>query len=163
MGASFVKISGSAHPAYAREELGGSAVWPRLHPDARPLAVPILAEGQSGSSSWLSTKEERMREVYQSIPDQIVSQLEKGVRPWHEPRNAGHTTGRVCLPLRHNGICPQPKLATQEDVQTEPLPSSPPAYQIARAVSHRQGDNIGLLEAQEHMGRSVQTSAERPP
>ena len=43
-------------------------------------------------------------DVYQKITDQIVSALEKGVRPWHQPWNAGHMEGRVALPLRHNGV-----------------------------------------------------------
>jgi N-terminal domain of anti-restriction factor ArdC len=44
------------------------------------------------------------RDVYQSITDQIVSELEKGVRPWQKPWNASHMDGRVVLPLRHNGV-----------------------------------------------------------
>ena len=44
------------------------------------------------------------RDIYQSITDQIVADLEKGVRPWHQPWSAGHMDGRVVLPLRHNGI-----------------------------------------------------------
>jgi antirestriction protein ArdC len=44
------------------------------------------------------------RDVYQSITDQIVSELEKGVRPWLQPWSAGNMDGRVVLPLRHNGI-----------------------------------------------------------
>ena len=45
-----------------------------------------------------------MRDIYQNITDQIVSALENGVRPWHQPWNAGHMEGRVALPLRHNGV-----------------------------------------------------------
>jgi antirestriction protein ArdC len=44
------------------------------------------------------------KDVYQTITDQIVAELEKGVRPWHQPWNAGHLQDRVVLPLRHNGI-----------------------------------------------------------
>ena len=44
------------------------------------------------------------RDIYQSITDRIVGDLEKGVRPWHQPWNAAHTEGRVILPLRHNGV-----------------------------------------------------------
>jgi antirestriction protein ArdC len=43
-------------------------------------------------------------DVYEKITSQIVSELEKGVRPWHQPWNAGHMEGRVALPLRHNGV-----------------------------------------------------------
>src|ERR1700730_16633580 len=39
-------------------------------------------------------------DIYQKITDQIVSEVEKGVRPWH----AAHMEGRVALPLRHNGV-----------------------------------------------------------
>jgi antirestriction protein ArdC len=44
------------------------------------------------------------RDVYQTITDQIVRQLEAGVRPWHQPWSASHMEGRVALPLRHGGI-----------------------------------------------------------
>ena len=44
------------------------------------------------------------RDIYQEITDQIVSALETGVRPWHQPWNAAHMEGRVALPLRHNGV-----------------------------------------------------------
>jgi antirestriction protein ArdC len=45
-----------------------------------------------------------MRDIYQAITDQIVSALENGVRPWHQPWSATHMEGRVALPLRHNGV-----------------------------------------------------------
>jgi antirestriction protein ArdC len=45
-----------------------------------------------------------MKNVYEAITEQIISELEKGVRPWHQPWNAGHMEGRVALPLRHNGV-----------------------------------------------------------
>ena len=43
-------------------------------------------------------------DVYQRITDQIVSDLEKGVRPWFKPWNAEHADGRITRPLRGNGI-----------------------------------------------------------
>jgi antirestriction protein ArdC len=43
-------------------------------------------------------------DVYQRITDQIVSDLEKGVRPWFKPWNAEHAAGRITRPLRANGI-----------------------------------------------------------
>jgi antirestriction protein ArdC len=43
-------------------------------------------------------------DIYQSITDQIVAELENGVRPWHQPWSAGHMEGCVALPLRQNGI-----------------------------------------------------------
>jgi antirestriction protein ArdC len=44
------------------------------------------------------------RDIYQSITDQIVSELEQGVRPWQKPWSATHMDGRVVLPRRHNGV-----------------------------------------------------------
>lgn len=44
------------------------------------------------------------RDVYQTITDRIVGQLESGVRPWHQPWSASHMEGRVTLPLRHGGV-----------------------------------------------------------
>lgn len=43
-------------------------------------------------------------DIYQRVTDQIVADLEKGVRPWHKPWNAGHAAGRITRPLRANGI-----------------------------------------------------------
>jgi antirestriction protein ArdC len=44
------------------------------------------------------------KDVYSKITDQIVSELEKGVRPWLKPWNAEHAEGRITRPLRANGI-----------------------------------------------------------
>ncbi|MGY3582605.1 antirestriction protein ArdC [Bradyrhizobium sp. USDA 4341] len=43
-------------------------------------------------------------DLYQKITNQIVAELEKGVRPWCKPWNAEHTAGRITRPLRANGI-----------------------------------------------------------
>jgi antirestriction protein ArdC len=43
------------------------------------------------------------KDLYRTITEQIVEQLEQGVRPWQKPWSAGHLDGRVSLPLRHNG------------------------------------------------------------
>jgi antirestriction protein ArdC len=43
------------------------------------------------------------QDVYTRITNQIVEQLEKGVRPWVKPWNAEHAAGRISRPLRHNG------------------------------------------------------------
>ena len=43
-------------------------------------------------------------DVYQKITDQIVRELEQGVRPWLKPWNAEHAAGRITRPLRGNGI-----------------------------------------------------------
>jgi len=42
-------------------------------------------------------------DVYTRVTDRIIADLEKGVRPWLKPWNAGNTEGRITLPLRHNG------------------------------------------------------------
>jgi len=46
-------------------------------------------------------------DVYQKITDQIVSSLEKGVRPWHQPWIAANGEGRIVRPLRGNGVAYQ--------------------------------------------------------
>ena len=43
-------------------------------------------------------------DVYERITNQIVAELEKGVRPWLKPWNAEHSAGRITRPLRGNGI-----------------------------------------------------------
>jgi antirestriction protein ArdC len=43
-------------------------------------------------------------DIYQKITDQIVRELEKGVRPWLKPWNADHAARRITRPLRGNGI-----------------------------------------------------------
>ena len=43
------------------------------------------------------------QDVYTRITNQVVSHLEKGVRPWVRPWNAEHAAGRITRPLRHNG------------------------------------------------------------
>jgi antirestriction protein ArdC len=44
------------------------------------------------------------KDIYQSITDRIIRDLEQGVRPWHQPWSAAHMEGRILLPLRHNGV-----------------------------------------------------------
>ena len=44
------------------------------------------------------------QDVYARITDKIIADLEKGVRTWMKPWNAGNTAGRITRPLRHNGI-----------------------------------------------------------
>lgn len=43
-------------------------------------------------------------DVYERITGQIVSELEKGVRPWFKPWKSEHAAGRITRPLRGNGI-----------------------------------------------------------
>jgi len=68
-----------------------------MHADhfcARPRRSPGLADGQGCSSSWTQKSKEAnlskytnttRRDVYQSVTDQIIEELEKGVRPWLKP------------------------------------------------------------------------------
>lgn len=43
------------------------------------------------------------QDVYTRITDKIIADLEKGVRPWLKPWDAGNTAGKITRPLRHNG------------------------------------------------------------
>jgi antirestriction protein ArdC len=43
-------------------------------------------------------------DIYQKITDQIISELEKGVKPWMKPWHAEHAAGRITRPLRGNGV-----------------------------------------------------------
>ncbi|WP_421400977.1 ArdC family protein [Agrobacterium fabrum] len=42
-------------------------------------------------------------DVYARVTAKIIAALEDGVRPWVQPWNSAHLTGRVSRPLRHNG------------------------------------------------------------
>jgi antirestriction protein ArdC len=44
------------------------------------------------------------RDVYETITNLIVTELEKGVRPWFKPWSVEHSTGRIMRPLRGNGV-----------------------------------------------------------
>lgn len=44
-----------------------------------------------------------MRDLYRTITDRIVAELEQGVRPWHKPWDAGYVAGPVSRPMRANG------------------------------------------------------------
>ena len=43
-------------------------------------------------------------DVYTRVTDQIVAELEAGVRPWVQPWDAAHAAGEVSRPLRFNGV-----------------------------------------------------------
>jgi antirestriction protein ArdC len=43
-------------------------------------------------------------DIYSRVTDQIVAELEAGVRPWVQPWNAAHTAGEVSRPLRYNAV-----------------------------------------------------------
>lgn len=42
-------------------------------------------------------------DIYAHVTDQIISELERGVRPWFKPWSVEHAAGRISRPLRHNG------------------------------------------------------------
>lgn len=44
------------------------------------------------------------QDIYETITDRIVADLERGVRPWMKPWNAEHAAGRIVRPLRANGV-----------------------------------------------------------
>lgn len=48
-------------------------------------------------------KKEGRIDLYAKITETIVADLERGVRPWVQPWNAGHAEARVTRPIRHNG------------------------------------------------------------
>ncbi|MFK7735159.1 MAG: ArdC family protein [Pirellulaceae bacterium] len=48
-------------------------------------------------------KRSNRSDIYQTVTDTILKQLEDGVRPWLKPWNAEHAAGRITRPLRHNG------------------------------------------------------------
>jgi antirestriction protein ArdC len=43
-------------------------------------------------------------DLYERITQQIVSELDEGVRPWLNPWNAEHAAGRIARPLRGNRV-----------------------------------------------------------
>jgi antirestriction protein ArdC len=49
-------------------------------------------------------RKENRQDVYSSITNRIVAELENGVRPWMKPWNAEHAAGRITRRLRHNGV-----------------------------------------------------------
>ncbi|OJW05303.1 MAG: antirestriction protein [Planctomycetales bacterium 71-10] len=42
-------------------------------------------------------------DLYSRVTNQILADLEKGVRPWTKPWDAEHAAGRIARPLRSNG------------------------------------------------------------
>ncbi len=42
-------------------------------------------------------------DIYTRITNQIITDLETGVRPWVKPWHSDHAAGRITRPLRHNG------------------------------------------------------------
>ena len=42
-------------------------------------------------------------DVYTRVTNRILADLERGVRPWMKPWDAGHAAGRIARPLRATG------------------------------------------------------------
>jgi antirestriction protein ArdC len=51
----------------------------------------------------MATKTSKRGDIYARVTNQIVADLERGVRPWHKPWNAEHAAGRISRPLRSTG------------------------------------------------------------
>jgi antirestriction protein ArdC len=49
-------------------------------------------------------KQSSRQDLYTRVTNQIVLQLEHGVRPWMKPWSVEHIAGRITRPLRHNAI-----------------------------------------------------------
>jgi len=57
--------------------------------------------GTSGMKTFTATPR---ADLYTRVTERVITDLEKGVRPWLQPWNAGHAAGRITLPRRHNGL-----------------------------------------------------------
>lgn len=51
----------------------------------------------------MTTTDTPRQDIYSRITDQIITHLDKGVKPWTQPWNAGHAAGPVSRPLRWSG------------------------------------------------------------
>ena len=58
---------------------------------------------QSKSRRNGNSSEASRPNIYSRVTQQIIGQLENGVRPWIKPWRTEHTEGRITRPLRHNG------------------------------------------------------------
>lgn len=43
------------------------------------------------------------KEIYETITQSIIIEMENGTRPWVQPWAASHAAGSIRRPLRHNG------------------------------------------------------------
>ncbi|MGE3993158.1 ArdC family protein [Pseudorhodoplanes sp.] len=43
-------------------------------------------------------------DIYERITQSIITALEAGVKPWHQPWSVEHAAGRITRPLRANGV-----------------------------------------------------------
>ena len=78
---------------------------PPLPTAALTAEPPLIGAGLVGLHAQPVSRRKKMKaDVYERITGQIVTELEKGVRPWFKPWNAEHAAGRITRPLRSNGI-----------------------------------------------------------
>ena len=69
---------------------------------------PLIGAGLVGLQQLLQPligKEKPMKpDIYSSVTNRIITDLEAGVRPWIRPWQAEHAARRITRPLRHNGL-----------------------------------------------------------
>ena len=65
-----------------------------------------MAKKAKNTKNTKNTRKTERTDVYERVTNQIVEQLEAGVRPWVRPWNAEHAAGRIPMPLRHDRKTP---------------------------------------------------------
>src|SRR5439155_12250326 len=95
------------------------------------------------------------QDVYNRITAQIVADLERGVRPWMKPWNAGHAAGRITRPLRHTG---QPYRGI--NVLLLWLEAESKRYTAPIWLTYRQAREMGVHVRRDEHGSSVIYSSE---
>ena len=99
-------------------------------------------------------------DLYQHVTDQIVANLEQGVRPWMKPWSAEHAAGRITRPLRANGIAYQGinvlvlwSELVDQGLQRPDLDDVPAGAGIERACAQRRARQHGRLCQHRHPHR----------
>src|ERR1700722_17705167 len=101
-----IPTKAAASPRIARKSGAPRAEPRRLSFGASlPLLPRCSPRGRGAAAAATRNQEASMsKDIYQTITDRIVRDLEQGVRPWQKPWSSAHMLGRVSLPLRHNGV-----------------------------------------------------------
>jgi len=90
-------------PALPRFACAERAI-PLTPPSALDGQPPLIAAWLVGLQTQPAPQEAPMKpDLYQTVTDKILADLERGVRPWQRPWSAGHAAGRITQPLRANG------------------------------------------------------------
>jgi antirestriction protein ArdC len=71
----------------------------------RPAFFFRVLRKNSERRHHMTSNDTSRQDIYSRITDQIACSLERGVKPWTQPWNAGHAAGPVSRPLRFNGEC----------------------------------------------------------